>query len=228
MKPYGALYHAIARRNYPLKTWLRELFATWKQPTAFARLIDGLATGAHVLDLGCGQGTVLTQLARYRPDLHLTGLDIEPAGEAVGYRQVSGDACNLPFQDGDFDLVFSRQVIEHIPNAMQMVKEMVRVLKPGGRVYIDCPDVRNAMHWSPLNFWEDPTHLRPYTRKGLVRIFELSGLEPLTTGRVRDWRLVLLGIFYVPVTWFAHDPFFVRHWLANLCGVFIYGIARKP
>jgi SAM-dependent methyltransferase len=118
-------------------------------------------------------------------------------------------------------------VIEHVPDAMRMVHELARVLVPGGRLYLECPDVRSSMAWSPLNFWEDPTHLRPYTRIGLARVFQLGGLTTSTTGRVRDWRLVLLGLFYLPVAWVARDPFFRRHWLANVFGIFIYGVAAK-
>ena len=226
-KPYGALYHSSARRQYPLKVWLRELFSTWKQPAAFARILDGLPQGARVLDAGCGQGTLLAELATYRPDLKLTGIDVAPAGEARGFTLMSGDILHMPFPDGEFDFVFSRQVIEHIADNTGVIREFARVLKVGGTLYVDCPDVRNTMPWAPLNFWEDPTHLRPYTRRGLARLFQLCGLEPQAAGRVRDWRLVLLGIFYLPVAFVARDPFFHRHWLANLLGVFIYGVATK-
>ncbi len=227
MNDYGTFYHSSARRQYPLKVWLREFFATWKQPAALAALLDGLPKGARVLDVGAGQGTLLTKLAEHRPDLELVAFEMAPAGDARGYAWVAGDACKLPFQDASFRLVMCRHVIEHIPDAMRMVHELERVLAPGGRLYLECPDVRSAMSWSPLNFWEDPTHLRPYTRAGLKRVFELGGLVPLKAGRVRDWRLVLLGVFYLPVALFARDPFFRRHWLANLFGIFIYGVAEK-
>ncbi|HSN18573.1 MAG TPA: class I SAM-dependent methyltransferase [Gammaproteobacteria bacterium] len=227
-KPYGTLYHSSVRHQYALKLWLREFFSTWKQPGAFARTIDGLPQGARVLDAGCGQGTLLAELAKYRPDLKLTGIDMAPAGEAKGFVLLSGDILHMPFPDGEFDLVFSRQVIEHIADNTGVIREFARVIRPGGILYVDCPDVRNTMAWSPMSFWEDPTHLRPYTRRGLQRLFLLSGLQPKTAGRIRDWRLVLLGVFYLPIAWLNRDPFFVRHWLANICGVFIFGIAVKP
>ncbi|HEX7964945.1 MAG TPA: class I SAM-dependent methyltransferase [Gammaproteobacteria bacterium] len=227
MSDYGTFYHSIARRQYPLKQRLRELFATWKQPAALAALLDALPQGARVLDVGAGQGTLLSKLAEARPDLELVAFEMAPAGEAKGYSWVAGDACRLPFQDGRFQLVLCRHVIEHVPDAMRMVHELARVLVPGGRLYLECPDVRSSMAWSPLNFWEDPTHLRPYTRIGLARVFQLGGLATSATGRVRDWRLVLLGAFYLPVAWVARDPFFRRHWLANVFGIFIYGVAAK-
>lgn len=225
--PYGEQYHAMVRRNYPLKSWLRDLFATWKQPAAFADLIDALPKGARVLDAGCGQGTVLAKLAAYRPDLQLFGVDVALAGEVTGATLLAGDIMRLPFPDGDFHLVFSRQVLEHVADNLGMIQELSRVLRSGGQLYVDCPDVRNTMPWAPLNFWEDPTHLRPYTRRGLRRLFELCGLEARSAGRIRDWRLVLLGAFYLPVAWLSRDPFFARHWLANVTGVFIYGVGVK-
>ena len=227
MSEYGNYYHSVARRQYPLKRWLREFFATWKQPAAMAALLDELPQGARVLDVGAGQGTLMAKLAELRPDLELVAFEMAPAGDAQGYSWVAGDACKLPFQSGHFRLVLCRHVIEHVPDSMRMVHELERVLGAGGRLYLECPDVRSAMSWSPLNFWEDPTHLRPYTRVGLARVFELGHLQVLCTGRVRDWRLVLLGLFYLPVALFARDPFFRRHWLANVCGIFIYGVAAK-
>jgi SAM-dependent methyltransferase len=228
MNDYGNFYHSSARRQYTLKVWLRDLFATWKQPAALAALLDGLPKGARVLDVGSGQGSLPEKLAAYRPDLEIVAFDLAPAGQGRGYAWVAGDACKLPFQDGGFRLVMCRHVIEHIPDAMRMVHELERVLAPGGQLYLECPDVRSAMSWAPLNFWEDPTHLRPYTRTGLKRVIELGGLVPVKAGRVRDWRLVLLGVFYLPVALVARDPFFRRHWLANLFGIFIYGVAAKP
>ena len=225
--PYGVHYHSITRKHYPLKSWLRELFATWKQPRAFAKLIDALPQGARVLDAGCGQGKTLAELARYRPDLELFGIDAAPAGEAQGFTLMSGDVTDLPFPDGHFHLVYTRHVIEHVPDNLGMVKELARVLRPGGRLYLETPDVRNGMSWAPLNFWDDPTHLRPYTRTGLRRLFELCDLVPLSAARMRDWRLVLLGVFYLPVALVMRDPFFTSHWLANVSGVFIYGVAAR-
>jgi len=227
MSEYGTYYHSVARRQYPLKRWLREFFATWKQPATLAALLDGLPKGARVLDVGSGQGSLPEKLAEYRPDLEIVAFDVAPAGQGRGYAWVAGDACKLPFQAGQFKLVLCRHVIEHIPDSMRMVHELERVLGKDGKLYLECPDVRSAMSWSPLNFWEDPTHLRPYTRVGLARVFELAHLDTLRTGRVRDWRLVLLGVFYLPVALMARDPFFRRHWLANLCGIFIYGVAAK-
>lgn len=227
MSDYGSYYHDTTRRHYPFKVWLRELFSTWKQPAALAALLDGLPQGARVVDIGSGQGSLLARLKRERPDLELVALDLAPAGAAEGYAWVAGDACKLPFPDARFDLVLCRHVIEHIPRAMDMAHELARVLKAGGRLYLECPDVRNAMAWAPLNFWEDPTHLRPYTRAGLARVFQLCNLETLATGRARDWRLVFLGMFYLPVAWAMRDPFFRKHWLANVFGLFIYGVAGK-
>ncbi|HEX4299366.1 MAG TPA: methyltransferase domain-containing protein [Gammaproteobacteria bacterium] len=227
MNDYGTFYHSTARRQYAIKIWLREFFATWKQPHALAALLDELPRGARVLDVGSGQGSLPEKLAQYRPDLEIVAFDLAPAGQGRGYAWVAGDACRLPFQDGRFQLVLCRHVIEHIPEAMRMVHELERVLAVDGRLYLDCPDVRSAMSWSPLNFWEDPTHLRPYTPAGLQRVFELGGMTALKTGRVRDWRLVLFGVFYLPVAVVARDRFFRRHWLANLFGIFIYGVAAK-
>ena len=51
----------------------------------------------------------------------------------------------LPYADGSFDTVFSNEVIEHVADDRLCLREMVRVIKPGGRIIIFCPN-----HWYPI------------------------------------------------------------------------------
>ena len=106
-----------------------------------------LAVGERVLEVGCGVGAVLGELARAEPSLALTGLDRSPeqlAGarrhlDAKGVRAtlVEGDALALPFADGSFDRVVMVWVLEHLadePMRLAALREARRVLRPGGRI----------------------------------------------------------------------------------------------
>ena len=105
-------------------------------------LLD-LPTGARVLDVGAGNGALTFLLARLRPDLELTGIDLTDAMVAAGneaavvrglanVRFTQGDALRLPVADASFDAAVCQTLLVHLPDAAPAVREMSRVLRPGG------------------------------------------------------------------------------------------------
>lgn len=145
---------------------------------------------------GCGLGSYLGRLAA---DDNLTiGLDIEfertlDAAQKTP-RVICGVGERLPFPDASFDLTLSHEVLEHVQNDQMVINEIVRTLKPGGRLVLFCPNRgypfethgiywRGSYHFGniPLvNYlprrWRDrlAPHVNVYTRKDLARLF--SGL----------------------------------------------------
>src|SRR6185295_2449287 len=111
----------------------------------FAREIAraGIPLSARVLDIGTSTGTNLRMLK----DLgfrDVTGLDATE--EAIRFcaekglgtvRQ--GDVCRMPFADGSFDLVLATDIIEHVDDDLQALKEIARVLAPSGQALITVP-----------------------------------------------------------------------------------------
>ena len=98
--------------------------------------------GARVLDVGCGLGLYLEQFIAQGAIAHGIELDAERAEAA---RQVSpharqGSAEALPYSDGSFDLVFSNEVLEHVQDDRQALREAVRVLAPGGHLALFVPN----------------------------------------------------------------------------------------
>lgn len=100
----------------------------------------------RVLDVGCGTGVVArTAAARTREPAQVTGADVNApmlvaaAGFAVnaglsGIEWVECDAAAMPFEDETFDVVLCQQGLQFMPNQADALREMVRVLKPGGRL----------------------------------------------------------------------------------------------
>ncbi|HWC98075.1 MAG TPA: methyltransferase domain-containing protein [Candidatus Sulfopaludibacter sp.] len=99
-------------------------------------LIDHLPPGARVLDLGARTGSFATA----RTDLCIVRLDLEipPSRQAGWY--VSGDAACMPFAAGSFDVVVSNHSLEHFVELEATVREIGRVVKPGGALYAAVPD----------------------------------------------------------------------------------------
>ncbi len=86
---------------------------------------------AHVLDVGAGEGLLQDAVEDY------TGLDISATARAKYHKPfVQADARAMPFPDGQFDALWTVFVLEHIPNPEQALREMRRVLKPGGYLYL--------------------------------------------------------------------------------------------
>jgi ubiquinone/menaquinone biosynthesis C-methylase UbiE len=97
--------------------------------------------GARVLDLGCGQGNTTRCLADALRPASALGIEFDPAlvdyastrddnPPGVSFQQ--GDATRLPFPDASFDVVFCRYLLIHMADPMAVVREMLRVVKPGG------------------------------------------------------------------------------------------------
>lgn len=91
----------------------------------------------EVLDLGCGRGESRTFFLAENPTIHWVGLDIAESPEVAQRTATEGefhsyDGEHIPFGDGSFDVVFSRQVFEHVREPHALVREVARVLKPGG------------------------------------------------------------------------------------------------
>jgi SAM-dependent methyltransferase len=99
----------------------------------------------RLLEVGCAVGAELDLIARRAPHLALTGLDLSAVHLRAGgawlagrerIRLVQGDARALPFADDSFDVGMTIWLLEHVPDAAAVVRELLRVVKPTGRVIL--------------------------------------------------------------------------------------------
>jgi ubiquinone/menaquinone biosynthesis C-methylase UbiE len=118
-------------------------------------------SGLDVLDVGCGQGI---DLARYaRAGANVTGIDLTPrhaelarahlAAHGLEGTVVNGDAETLPFPDDSFDRVSSNGVLHHTPNIEAALREIRRVLRPGGEARIIVYNRSSLHYWLAQVFY---------------------------------------------------------------------------
>ncbi len=134
-----------------------------------------------MLDVGCGTGGNLAALRAAFPEASFTGVDAsEDALEASrrrGLHVVAGDASALPVADGSADIVSALDVLEHLDDDRAAVREMARVLRPGGLLVVTVPAYK--WMWGPHD--ELNHHKRRYVRSLLEPAVTDAGLEILTS-----------------------------------------------
>jgi ubiquinone/menaquinone biosynthesis C-methylase UbiE len=139
-----------------------------------------LSGSERILDVGCGPGVIAAEVARQFPGAGVVGLDrsddrlnearrnLEPFSNAAAR---PGDASRLPLEDASFGFVYSRFLLEYLPDKPQAVREMVRVLRPGGRLLLQDLDGQLLWHFPTDN------ELQPAIEKVVGALAE-TGFDP--------------------------------------------------
>jgi SAM-dependent methyltransferase len=118
--------------------------------------------GRDVLDMACGAGFGLLMLRA--AGAMAFGVDYD-GGALRGQRAVAcADAAHLPFRESTFDLVTSFETLEHVPDAAAMLRELRRVLRPGGRLVLSTP---NRAFLQLQRQSDNPFHVQEFTAEEL-------------------------------------------------------------
>jgi len=130
--------------------WTREWMAQRTATRELGFLLPHLSPGLTVLDAGCGPGSITAGLAEIVAPGDVVGMDIEPRQLAAAQRLAAergignvrfeqGSVYALPFPDATFDVAVAHFVIEHVSEPLRALRELRRVLRPGGVVAIKDP-----------------------------------------------------------------------------------------
>jgi len=212
-----------------------------KQPWAH-EIQKSLPLGATVLDIGCCNLWPWKRAqAMHREDLKHSGVDysapeVVPAG--FDFRLTDLNRDKLPFADDTFDFVVAAHVIEHLERPVDFFADCVRVCKPGGKVYIECPSERSLMlpgfpfeheKFYSTSFFDDPTHLgRPFSPQSFVRLAAYHGCRTLRAGHDISWTCRLLSPLAVPFALIFRMGWLLEHILWKSIGWASYVIVEKP
>jgi SAM-dependent methyltransferase len=128
----------------------------------------------RVLDLGCGAGHSVELFRARDPDVQWVGLDVPGSPEAHerirrDARFETFDGVTMPFDDASFELVYCKQVLEHVRHPEPLLAEVRRVLAPGGAF---AGSTSQLEPYHSLSLWN-------YTPFGLVRLLDQAGLRAI-------------------------------------------------
>ena len=176
---FSQTYFGEMRAGEQAKEELEQTLTPFKKKTILKFLLS-LPRGARVLDVGCGKGKAFAIARAYRPDLVLVGIDGADLGDAMpaDVEYVRGDVETLGeyFVPESFDAVICQHVFEHLVYPTNCTVGIRDVLKPGGKLFLETPNwTRLLVPFSYLYFYNDYTHVRPYARHTLHRLFFDSG-----------------------------------------------------
>ncbi len=156
------------------------MYLTYKGPFQYARvryfrkIFSTYASqpGAKVLDFGCGPGDTLLVCKELGVDA--VGVDafdysIKIAAER-GLSVIKADHTNLPFEKNSFDVIFLQSVLEHLRDPVETIEALKAYLKPTGALILSSPT-------PGPHFWDDPTHVRPFTIQSFRTLAQWAGLK---------------------------------------------------
>jgi len=174
-----------------------------------AAFVAAVRRDGALLDLGTSDGSTLAHFAELRPDLRLHAVDIAPrpagAPSEVEFVVADLERDTLPWPASTFDAITCMHVVEHLHDLGNFWKEVSRLLRPGGRIYIETPSPKSLVASSATgkmagqttqNFWDDPSHVRPVTIGAMAQAARSVNLRVETAGTSRNW---LFALAYWPL-----------------------------
>lgn len=254
-------------RRGPLRRWVTACAVRWytrgvgfdpEAVRATLRHIDALPPyfafgfvptrpGGRALDVGCGTGAALSDARRLGWEVH----GVEPSAAAaeiaratLGPVVVTGTLEEAGYPDAHFDVVALFHVLEHLPDPVGTLREVARVLRPGGLALLAVPNHRSLAafafrsRWFP---WEVPRHLYHFSPRTLAALLARAGAlrlvrvnhVPVPAGCTLSWEYVCrdhpwLGRLLPPraAAWLGRAV----AWATALLGVgdSLVAYARKP
>jgi 2-polyprenyl-3-methyl-5-hydroxy-6-metoxy-1,4-benzoquinol methylase len=202
-----------------------------------AAFVAGTRRNGSLLDLGSSDGETLCHMHELRPDLKFASVDIaaRPARTPpdTSFAQANLESDRLPWPDGSFDSITCMHVVEHLKTMSNLWLEISRLLKPGGRVYVETPGLESVDTPTPpaylqgkitLNFYDDPTHVLPVPVDAMESAARAVGLNATKKGHSRNW-LFAAAYPVLSIVSRSRKRYVAKlHWL----GWSVYLIAEKP
>lgn len=180
----------------------------------------------EIADFGCGTGDLISDITGRYGDTRITGVEISKAqydeaaaktGENPNVKLINNNVLNSGLEDDSFDLCYCRYLLEHVENPVAVVKEMLRVVRPGGAVKAQENDLAVVFYYPEVEgldavcreFCALQTELGgdPFIGRKLLDIFKRAGAMDVT-------------MTYEPEIYTEDDPERYRAWVTNALNIF--------
>jgi len=179
---------------------------TFRQTNAkIVKLLDP-KKNSSLLDVGCGSGILIKYLLDDNRGMKLFGLDITPKMVEVAKRKFANDpnveitlgsAIKMPYKDNSFDYVTCASSFHHHPNPLQSAKEMVRVLKPGGKLLILDMCIEGLLRkilFKVENVYHNEGKVFRLTNKEMFELYQKVGLKQIEQSTFLYFTLITIGL----------------------------------
>lgn len=168
------------------------------------RFFKNIKTNSKLLDVGAGPGGLSfwkEWSVPVRDDIKIFALDLNKGmyfDKYDGFQICNLDSDNIKYDNEYFDAIFMCHVLEHIQNEDKLLKELYRLLKPNGKLYIELPSpetlqypsrrvfLDEGINVSTINFYDDSTHIKTFDIGELLKICVSNGFNILETGIIEN------------------------------------------
>lgn len=178
-------------------------------------LVQGLAVLPTdiVADIGCGEGGIVNFCANIGAYVYFVDADaarvdstsrLIEASAAHGFSGIVSDCNPIPIESEKTDITICTEVLEHVPDPVALVDELIRITRPGGKLLISVPDARSERlveTTAPAGYFKEPNHIRTFDVEEFRGLIADSGLEILHHGFVGAFWSV-----YWPLAWLTSEP----------------------
>ena len=193
-----------------------------------------------ILELGCGIGRNAMFIKKYFNKVEYHGIDILPEEKVdsfINFRNVNLEESELPYEANYFDAIIFTHVLEHLSNPLSLGNEINRILKKGGRIYVEAPNWSSILvpsfgfhreQHNPFNFYDDPTHIKPWTKHGIYEFLsDNCQLKVQKVGIVRNWIRIPLDLFIIIFGFISGNRKRIISSFWNIYGWCVFGIGEK-
>ena len=181
-------------------------------------IIKQMPKAERILDMGCAGYPLCID---YEHNSNIIGINLpcEQFNKVIkaGYREsfIAGDVTLLPFRNNSFDLVFAGELIEHLENPDLMLSEANRVLKRGGLLFLDTPNLNVTEIIEKIIRKTDP-NFKHGIEEGHIKEFRYQELKKML--RNNNFEVIDSKGIYLPIDTLLYK----RHWVGNLWNHYLY------
>ena len=177
-KPFFKMFEHVVGMRKVEKEWRKK---------ADMMFLDEVPHKGNLLDVGCGKGDLLVRLLRQGWTVEGLEVDAEAMSNARtnhGLNIHPGALEDQRFPDNMFDAITMNHVIEHVHDPIFLIRECLRIVKPGGSLIMATPNIRCFGHkkfgrnWSHL---QSPSHLHLFTKKSLKECAARAGFRSINS-----------------------------------------------